>query len=169
MLCRAIGWRFLEDRFGAVYFDKAGHPPLPTRCLQSSSTGTICRTRTCVRTGSRNPIASCFATKSSSPAAPVLPFYQRGGKHALIAHQRYAHAKQFKRANRALKTIRTYLDRVIRDIVRKIKGWSAEKESLFVATRPFHILSPDLTCDGAGRWLKACPGPFRTGIFGCVE
>jgi IS5 family transposase len=25
------------------------------------------------------------------------------GKHALIAHQRYAHAKQFRRANRALR------------------------------------------------------------------
>jgi IS5 family transposase len=37
--------------------------------------------------------------------------YARVGKHALIAHQRYAHAKQFKRANRALRTIRTYLGR----------------------------------------------------------
>jgi transposase, IS5 family len=33
-----------------------------------------------------------------------------------------AHAKQFKRANRALKTLRTYLGRVIRDIVRKAEG-----------------------------------------------
>lgn len=48
--------------------------------------------------------------------------YERVGKHALIAHQRYAHAKQFKRANRALKTLRTYLGRVIRDIRRKIAG-----------------------------------------------
>ena len=39
--------------------------------------------------------------------------YERVGKHALIAHQRYAHAKQFKRANRALRTIRTYLGRVM--------------------------------------------------------
>ena len=31
--------------------------------------------------------------------------YARVGKHALIAHQRYAHAKQFKRGNRALRTI----------------------------------------------------------------
>ena len=30
--------------------------------------------------------------------------YERVGKYALIAHQRYAHAKQFKRANRALRT-----------------------------------------------------------------
>ena len=31
--------------------------------------------------------------------------YARVGKIALIAHQRYAHAKQFKRANRALRTL----------------------------------------------------------------
>ncbi|TAI59571.1 IS5/IS1182 family transposase, partial [Bradyrhizobium sp. Leo170] len=48
--------------------------------------------------------------------------YARVGKFALIKHQRYAHAKQFKRANRALKTLRTYLGRVIRDIARKIEG-----------------------------------------------
>jgi transposase, IS5 family len=40
------------------------------------------------------------------------------------------HANQFKRANRALKTIRTYLGRVIRDIVRKIED-EAELESVF--------------------------------------
>lgn len=35
--------------------------------------------------------------------------YTRVGKWALIQHQRYAHAKQFKRANRALRKLRTYL------------------------------------------------------------
>src|SRR6195256_5100860 len=48
--------------------------------------------------------------------------YTRVGKFALIQHQRYAHAKQFKRANRMLKKLRTYLGRVIRDITRKIEG-----------------------------------------------
>ena len=48
--------------------------------------------------------------------------YARVGKLALIQHQRYAHAKQFKRANRALRKLRTYLGRVIRDIARKIEG-----------------------------------------------
>ena len=48
--------------------------------------------------------------------------YARLGKFALIQHQRYAHAKQFKRANRMLKKLRTYLGRVIRDITRKIDG-----------------------------------------------
>lgn len=36
-LARAIDWRFLEERFGAVYSDKAGHPPLPTRLMAGLS------------------------------------------------------------------------------------------------------------------------------------
>lgn len=44
------------------------------------------------------------------------------GKFALIQRQRYAHAKQFKRANKSLKKLRTYLGRVIRDVARKIEG-----------------------------------------------
>jgi IS5 family transposase len=35
--------------------------------------------------------------------------YARVGKFALIQHQRYAHAKQFKRANRALRKLKTWL------------------------------------------------------------
>jgi transposase, IS5 family len=46
--------------------------------------------------------------------------YVRVGKFTLIRHQRYPHAKQFKRANRVLRALRTYLARVIRDIGRKI-------------------------------------------------
>ena len=48
--------------------------------------------------------------------------YARVGKIALIQYQRYAHAKQFRRANRALKSLRTLLGRVIRDIARKMAG-----------------------------------------------
>ncbi len=33
----AIDWRFIEERFGAVYSDKAGHPPLPTRLMSGLS------------------------------------------------------------------------------------------------------------------------------------
>ena len=32
-LARTIDWRFLEERFGAVYTDKPGQPPLPTRLM----------------------------------------------------------------------------------------------------------------------------------------
>ena len=43
----------------------------------------------------------------------------RVGKIALIPYQRYAHAKPFKRAAKALRRLRTMLGRVIRDITRK--------------------------------------------------
>src|SRR6266511_4069191 len=32
-LARTIDWRFLEQTFGAVYTDKPGQPPLPTRLM----------------------------------------------------------------------------------------------------------------------------------------
>ena len=48
--------------------------------------------------------------------------YRRVGKFAPIKHQRYAHAKQFKRAGKSLRTLKTYLGRTIRDIGRKIAG-----------------------------------------------
>ena len=49
---------------------------------------------------------------------------------ALIRHQRYAHAKQFERAHRALKTLRTQLGRVMHDIRRKIKD-NADLQATF--------------------------------------
>ena len=48
--------------------------------------------------------------------------YVRVGKKALIRCQRYRHAKQFKRANRELRKLKTWLGRVIRDIERQIAG-----------------------------------------------
>ena len=32
-LARTIDWRFLEEKFGAVYTDEPGQPPLPTRLM----------------------------------------------------------------------------------------------------------------------------------------
>jgi IS5 family transposase len=62
--------------------------------------------------------------------------YVRVGKRALIRHQRYAHAKQFKRAGRALRTLRTYLGRTIRDIGRQIAG-EEDLEAIF--RRPLYL------------------------------
>ena len=36
-LAQTIDWRFLEERFGAVYSDKPGQPPLPTRLMAGLS------------------------------------------------------------------------------------------------------------------------------------
>jgi IS5 family transposase len=62
--------------------------------------------------------------------------YTRVGKFALIKHQRYAHAKQFKRAARSLRTLRTFLGRTIRDIGRQITG---EDDLAAIFKRPLHL------------------------------
>jgi IS5 family transposase len=205
-LARTIDWSFLEQQFGAVYEDKPGRPPLPTRLMAGLailkhtydlSDEVLCErwvenpyyqffcgeeffqhrlvfdrsslTRWRQRMGEEKLQALLqeslsVATKTEAikpsdlnrvivdttvqPKNVMFPTdarllnrareilvrlakrngvqlrqsYARVGKFALIKHQRYAHAKQFKRANRALKTLKTYLGRVIRDISRKIEG-----------------------------------------------
>jgi transposase, IS5 family len=64
--------------------------------------------------------------------------YTRVGKLALIKHQRYAHAKQFKRANKALRKLKTYLGRTIRDIGRQI---ASEDDLKAIFLRPLHLAS----------------------------
>lgn len=108
---------------------------------------------------------------------PLRQSYVRVGKFALIRHQRYAHAKQFKRANRALKTLRTYLGRVIRDIGRKIEndGWLKEvvfKTILLRARRVrdqqqrqrgpkvYSLHAPEVECIGKGKAHR----PYEFGV-----
>jgi transposase, IS5 family len=205
-LARTIDWRFLEEKFGAVYAEGTGRPPLPTRLMAGlailkhtynlsdemvceqwienpyyqyfcgeeffqhrlpldRSSMTNWRNRmgeerlqallqeslaVATRTGAIKPgdLARVIVDTTVQPKNITFPTdakllnrareklvtlakrlgvelrqsYTRVGKFALIQHQRYAHAKQFKRANRALRTLKTYLGRVIRDIARKIDG-----------------------------------------------
>lgn len=103
--------------------------------------------------------------------------YARVGKFALIKHQRYAHAKQFKRANRALKTLRTYLGRVIRDIARKIDGDAWLEQMVFgpVLSRArrvrdqkqhqrgpkvYSMHAPEVECIGKGKAHR----PYEFGV-----
>src|SRR6266566_4292992 len=197
-LGRTMDWRFLEGRFGEVYTDDPGHPPLPTRLMAGLailkhtydlSDEVLCErwvenpyyqffcgeeffqhclvfdrsslTRWRQRMGEeklqallQESLSVATKTEAIKPAdlnriivdTTVQPknvmfptdarllnrareilvrrakrhglalrqSYARVGKFALIKHQRYAHAKQFKRANRALRMLKTYLGRVIR-------------------------------------------------------
>jgi IS5 family transposase len=102
--------------------------------------------------------------------------YARVGKFALIQHQRYAHAKQFKRANRALRTLKTYLGRVIRDIARKIDG-DPRLETKFAwllslarrvreqgrgqrGPKVYSLHAPEVECIGKGKPHK----PYEFGV-----
>jgi IS5 family transposase len=102
--------------------------------------------------------------------------YVRVGKIALIQHQRDAHAKQFKRANKALRRVRTLLGRTIRDIGRKI---ASRPELADVFARPlslarrvkdqrqrergrkvYSLHAPEVECIGKGKAHR----PYEFGV-----
>jgi transposase, IS5 family len=250
-LAATIDWRFLEERFGAVYSDKPGQPPLPTRLMaglsilkhtHNLSDGDLCarwvenpyfqlfcgeeffrhklpfdrssltrwRQRmgeeklvapiqeslsAATRTGAARPsdFAKVIVDTTVQPKAVAFPTdaklmhrarehlvrlakkhgvrlrqsYARVGKRALMAYQRYTHAKQFKRANRALRSVRTYLGRVLRDAMRKTRNDArlrqifAEPLSLAFRVRHQHrnqqgrkiysLHAPEVECIGKGK------------------
>jgi IS5 family transposase len=261
-LARTIDWTFLEQRFGAVYQDKPGRPPLPTRLMAglcilkhtyNLSDEVLCErwvenpyyqffcgeeffqhglvfdrsslTRWRQRMGEeklqallQESLSVATKTEAIKPAdlnrvivdTTVQPknvmfptdarllnrareilvrlanryriklrqSYARVGKFALIKHQRYAHAKQFKRANRALKRLKTYLGRVIRDIGRK-RGGNADLLQEIVLSRMlararrvfeqkrhqrgpkvYSLHAPEVECIGKGKAHR----PYEFGV-----
>jgi transposase, IS5 family len=102
--------------------------------------------------------------------------YARVGKHALIKHQRYAHARQFKRANRSLRKLKTYLGRVVRDIGRKIAGndmleeafaWELARARQVLTqqrgqrgAKVYSLHAPEVECIGKGKAHK----PYEFGV-----
>jgi transposase, IS5 family len=259
-LARAIDWRFLEEKCGAVYKDGAGQPPLPTRLMAglailkhtyNLSDEVVCelwienpyyqyfcgeeffqhrlpldrssmsnwRNRmgeerlqallqeslaVATKTGAMKPgdLARIIVDTTVQPKNITFPTdakllnrareklvrlakqlgvklrqsYTRVGKSSLIQHQRYAHAKQFKRANRALRTLKTYLGRVIRDIARKTEGdpglEAAFAHLLSLAQRVraqergqrgpkiYSLHAPEVECIGKGKAHK----PYEFGV-----
>jgi transposase, IS5 family len=259
-LARTIDWRFLEEKFGAVYQDGPGQPPLPTRLMAglailkhtyNLSDEVVCelwienpyyqyfcgeeffqhrlpldrssmthwRNRmgeerlqallqeslaVATKTGAMKPgdLARVIVDTTVQPKNIAFPTdakllnrareklvklakkcgvelrqsYTRVGKFALIQHQRYAHAKQFKRAKRALRKLKTYLGRVIRDIARKIDGdpgfEAAFAHLLSLARRVraqergqrgpkiYSLHAPEVECIGKGKAHK----PYEFGV-----
>src|SRR5664280_1809122 len=259
-LAKTIDWGFLAEKFGAVYSDKPGHPPLPTRLMAGlailkhtydlsdeslcerwmenpyfqyfcgeeffqhrlifdRSSPTRWRQRmgeekllallqeslsVAVRTKALKPsdLARVVIDTTVQPKAVMFPTdaklvnrarerlvrlakklgvtlrqsYRRVGKLALIKHQRYAHAKQFKRANRSLRKLKTYLGRVIRDIRRKTAGNKGLRETfvrpLYLAERVlaqdrhprgrkiYSLHAPEVECIGKGKAHK----PYEFGV-----
>ena len=125
------------------------------------------------------------ARQSEQPSEPGLErrvgvdlrqSYRRVAKLALIRYQRYAHAKQFKRANRSLRKLKTYLGRTMRDIGRKIVGDNELHETfvrpLYLAERVltqnrhqrgrkvYSLHAPEVECIGKGKAHK----PYEFGV-----
>jgi IS5 family transposase len=114
--------------------------------------------------------------RAKKPGVSLRQSYRRVGKLALIKHQRYAHAHQFKRAHTSLRKLKTYLGRVIRDIERRI----VEKEDLreaflrppYLARRVleqerrqrgrkvYSLHAPEVECIGKGKAHR----PYEFGV-----
>jgi len=259
-LARTIDWRFLEGKFGAVYQDGAGRPPLPTRLMAGLailkhtydlSDEVVCeqwienpyyqyfcgeeffqhrlpldrssitnwRNRmgedrlkallqeslaVAARSGALKPrdLARVIVDTTVQPKNVTFPTdakllnrareklvklanklnvklrqsYARVGKFELIKHQRYAHARQFNRANRALRKLKTYLGRVIRDIARKIDGdpWLETNFARLLSLahrvraqergqrgrKVYSLHAPEVECIGKGKPHK----PYEFGV-----
>jgi IS5 family transposase len=259
-LAQTIDWRFLEERFGAVYSEGVGQPPLSTRLMAglaiikhtyNLSDEVICekwienpyyqyfcgeeffqhrlpldrssitrwRNRmgeerlqallqeslaVATRTGAIKPadLARVIVDTTVQPKNVTFPTdaklanrareklvrlaqqhgvtlrqsYVRVGKHELIKHQRYAHARQFNRANRALRKLKTYLGRVIRDVTRKVDGnaWQETKFARLLALarrvreqergqrghKVYSLHAPEVECIGKGKPHK----PYEFGV-----
>ena len=107
--------------------------------------------------------------------------YVRVGKRALIAYQRYAHAKQYKRARKQLRKLKTWLGRTVRDIRRQIKGntelkdafrrplWLGErvmtqKPRDDIPKKVYSLHAPEVECIGKGKAHK----PYEFGVKASV-
>ncbi len=102
--------------------------------------------------------------------------YVRLGKLALIKHQRYAPAKQFKRARNALRKLKTYLGRTVRDIRRQIGDdetllsvflWPLHQASTVLEQRQhqrgrkiYSLHAPEVECIGKGKAHR----PYEFGV-----
>ena len=107
---------------------------------------------------------------------PLRQSYVRVGKRALIMQGRYRHAKQHKRANKAMRKLKTYLGRTLRDIRRKTAHdedlrdafrrplWLAERVLTQKRRDPYpkvySLHAPEVECIGKGKAHK----PYE---FGC--
>lgn len=102
--------------------------------------------------------------------------YVRLAKRAAQMAQRYTHAKQFKRANRELRFLRTRLGRLTRDITRKIDG-TPRLETIFAeplskalrirwqnqhqrGPKLYSWHAPEVECIGKGKAHK----PYEFGV-----
>jgi IS5 family transposase len=113
---------------------------------------------------------------SREHGVPLRQSYARVGKRALIMQGRYRHAKQHKRANRAMRKLKTYLGRTLRDIRRKTAHdedlrdafrrplWLAERVLTQKRRDPYpkvySLHAPEVECIGKGKAHK----PYE---FGC--
>jgi len=107
--------------------------------------------------------------------------YKRKGKQALFRQGRYAHAKQYKRARRETRKLKTYLGRVVRDIRRKatklderLQNYLILADRLLVQEKHsknklYSIHAPEVECISKGKAHKQYEFGVKTSITSTHE
>jgi len=120
-----------------------------------------------------------LVSKANEYGVRLRQSYVRKGKRALVMHGRYAHARQYKRAKKQLKRLKTYLGRVTRDIERKIafrEGVGKDFEKLLSLShrllaqqchgknKPYSIHAPEVICISKGKSHKRYEFGCKVGV-----
>jgi IS5 family transposase len=113
---------------------------------------------------------------------PLRQSYARVGEDALRRHGRYAHAKQFKRARKMRKILRTWLGRVVRDIEKKGAGKISKRLSLMLArakrlhgqqvkdkNKLYAMHAPEVVCMSKGKAHKTYEFGSKVGLVTSVK
>lgn len=79
-----------------------------------------------------------LVAEAQARSIPLRQSYVRLGKKHLLKANRYAHARQMKRAKKSTKKLNTYLGRVIRDIERKCSSPDPEMRELLDIAKAIH-------------------------------
>jgi IS5 family transposase len=102
--------------------------------------------------------------------------YVRKGKEALIKQSRYAHAKQYRRAAKETRQLKTFLGRVYRDINRKAEEFDPElRHYLYLSNRLlkqekqskdklYSIHAPEVECISKGKAHKRYEFGIKVGM-----
>ena len=102
--------------------------------------------------------------------------YVRKGKEALIKQSRYAHAKQYRRAAKETRQLKTFLGRVYRDINRKAEEFDPElRHYLYLANRLlkqekqsknklYSLHAPEVECISKGKAHKRYEFGVKVGM-----
>ncbi|MBI4238252.1 MAG: IS5 family transposase [Deltaproteobacteria bacterium] len=107
-----------------------------------------------------------LVVESDARGIELRQSYRRKSKHVLLQQSRYAHAKQYRRARKCTKTLRTYLGRVIRDIERKLPNQDEQLAEVLAVSRRIHeqkkddsgktysVHAPEVECISKGKAHK---------------
>ena len=107
-----------------------------------------------------------LATEAEANGVVLRQNYRRVSKQLLLKQSRHAHAKQFRRASKCTKKLRTYLGRVIRDIERKLPEQNAKLSDLLAVSKriyeqqrgdhgkTYSVHAPEVECISKGKAHK---------------